>query len=175
MLFCLDFDQTIVKGHFHNALMKSGGRPGNHESNIEMIEQLLDNPEYGLKNGAAMKQFIQTALGNGHKVAVTTYSLFPEVCTPTFLRMGLSTDEIAQIPCVAFLPKDQSQGKTQHIQQAMQLTGITDKSSVVLVDDSENNCQVAHTSGCLFVKVPESKDAKPDYICTAVSLASQIK
>ena len=105
ILFCLDFDQTIVKGHYHNAYKTR--KPPNHPDNIVTIENILNDPATGLKNGPETKQFIQLAIANGHKVAVTTYSQYPEVITPTLKKMGLEEGEVTQIVQVAFLPVDQ--------------------------------------------------------------------
>jgi hypothetical protein len=172
-LFCLDFDQTLVKGHYHNAMVKSK-RPANHPDNKITIAGLLDDPNSGLKNGEAAKQFIQLALSNGHKIAVTTYSKFPEVISPTFRKMGLTEEEISQIVQVAFLPMDQRVGKGGHIEEAMQKTGVLDRANVWLVDDSANNCNLARASGYKVVEVPEPADAAPDYYRSLFEAAQKV-
>jgi hypothetical protein len=152
MLFCLDFDQTIVKGHFHNALSKKNC-PYGDPNNIKVIQSLLNSNTTGLKNKIETKNFIQLSLSNGHKVAVTTYSLYPEVVNPTLKHMGLSDSEINQVEIIAFLPKDQSIGKTGHIKKAMETFQISDKSIVYLIDDSDNNCNVAINEGKFYYNI----------------------
>lgn len=172
-LFCLDFDQTIVKGHYHNALYKTK-KPCNHPDNKITIGNLLNDPNTGLKNGEETKQFIRLALSNGHKVAVTTYSKYPEVIVPTFQKMGLLEEEIDQIIQVAYLPPDQRVGKGGHIETAMRQCNVTDRANVWLIDDSSNNCSMARSAGYNVVEVSDDIDASADYFQPLMA-AAQLK
>lgn len=169
-LFCIDFDQTLVKGHYHNYIFKTK-KPQNHPDNIIFINELLNHPHTGLKNGNETKLFIQSALNNGHKVAITSYSEYPEVIIPTFKKMGLNDDEINQIIKISFLPNDQRIGKQQHIELAMKTTGISDKTNVYLIDDSKHNCKIAKLLGFNVVLVPEAQDATPEYLNNVIEIA----
>ena len=173
MLFCLDFDHTMVKGHFHNALMKSKLSKDDPQF-LPYIEELLNDNTVGLKNGPEMKRFIQEGLKNGHKFAITSYTMFPEAFNPALRRMGLTEDEITQIPQVAFLPMDQRVGKAGHMAQAMEQTGIEDKTKVYLIDDSSNNCRVAKKGGFKVVEVDDDLNAPPDYLTDVTSIAMQL-
>jgi len=169
-LFCLDFDQTLVKGHYHNAMYKTQ-KPTNHPDNKLTIANLLNDTSTGLKNGEEARQFVQLALANGHKIAITTYSKYPEVISPTLRKMGLSDNEILQIVEVAFLPLDQRVGKGGHIEEAMRKTGVNDRANVWLVDDSANNCNLARNAGYSVVEVPEDRDASPEYFLPLLAAA----
>ena len=134
----------------------------------------MDDPASGIKNGPQTRLLIETAIDNGHKVAVTTYSLFPEVCEPAMKKLGLAADIITQIPCIAYLPQDQSSGKTRHMIDALEahnLPSDTHPSKLMLIDDSANNCHVAQKTGFLHVKVPDDPSAI-DYLDAAIALAS---
>ena len=172
MLFCIDFDKTIVNGHFNNILQTTGAAPG-EPRNTALIEDLLSDPGTGLKNPTEMKELIQTSLANGHKVAITSYNQYREVFLPTLTRMGLSREEIAQIKVVSFLPEDQSIGKTPHMETAMVATGISDKSQVYLIDDSESNCMIAQSNGFNPIKVPEEANAESTYLRNPLEMAKQ--
>ena len=168
-LFCLDFDKTLVNGHFHSSLANAGTKAG--QASPEQIGALLDNPDKGLKNPNEMKAFIESSIQAGHKVAITSFTSYPEVIEPTLKKMGLSDETISKIDRVAFLPKDQSQGKAQHMDIAMQNAGITDKSKVTLIDDDERNCRIARRAGMNAIEVPTEKNAPPSYIHEASRIA----
>ena len=171
MLFCIDFDQTIVKGHFHNSLMKAKAVP-NHPDNLLLIEALLDDQSMGLKNGKEMRNFISNALLRKHSVAITSYTLFPDVIIPTLRRMGLTSEEISCIQIVAFLPSDQRRGKGLHLEQAMQLSNVLDKSQVYLIDDSHNNCKLAQNAGFKVVMVPAEENASAEYLAPLLNIVN---
>ena len=118
-----------------------------------------------------MKEFIATALLNKHHIAITSYTLFPDVIVPALRRMGLSSAEIERIHHVAFLPADQRIGKSPHLEQAMQLCNIVDKSQVYLIDDSTNNCKLAKIAGYKVILVPAEEDAAADYLVPLLNIA----
>ncbi len=182
MLFCIDFDQTIVKGHFHNILMNARCIPAGSsthipQKNIDTIESLLNNPNSGLKNPEEMRDFIREALNNGHQIAITSFGGYPEVFNPTLKRMGLSDEEIQQI---ARIPLRLSRGETltpkhkiDQMHQAMSRLNITDRNQVLLIDDSQANCQEAIRNGFNSIEVPIDINATPEYLVQAHVLAAQ--
>jgi len=182
-LLCFDFDNTLVKGHFHNTLMEiteqTAGIYGKTAKEIMewarsdprwmkwyqgKIQKLVDDPIKGPKNPAELKDVIQTALKSGHKIAITSFTLFPEVIKPTLVKIGLAEEEIKQIHLECFLLQDQQQGKIPHMIQAMDHFNIDDRSQVILIDDNSNNCQTARANGFKAVDVPVEPDAAPEYL-----------
>jgi len=144
-LFCFDFDNTLVNGQFHNTLNGLGVPWGN--ATTEQINTLLDIPAIGLKNPKELLNVFRSALANGHQIAITSYTNYPEVGPVALKKMGLTDEEIAKIKIVGFLPKNQSQGKGEHMQQAMEHFGLHDKSDVYLIDDNGKNCVEANNEG----------------------------
>ena len=173
MLFFIDFDQTIVNGHFHNSLMsKFRTKPGSINNSI-FITELLNDPNTGPKNPDQMRDFIRSALQNGHKICITSFTQFPEVFKSTLQKIGLTEDEISKIGLVYGLPKNQSQGKQDHINAAMRTNNITDKRQVCLIDDDENNCNLARANGMQAITVPKQVNAAPTYLNEAHALSQQ--
>ena len=61
-LFCWDFDNTIVKGHFYNFLCERGIEKG--ETTPDLINEFLDNTSNGLKHPDKLLQSFRIALQN---------------------------------------------------------------------------------------------------------------
>lgn len=206
-LVCIDFDQTIVNGHFHAHFSNKGVTPLVAENGIqvkdangnfalitqpdvvaskgtgappEQIAALLDNqipddfdPQKkqitGPKHGTQMCAAIRNALQNGTRVAITSFTKYPEVIEPTLEKIGLTKDEIAKIYIVGGFPSHgkpdgSPNGKQEHIEQAMKHFGITDPKNVMVVDDTENNLKKAEEKQSIpkenLVSVP--KDINPE-------------
>lgn len=142
-LFCFDFDNTIVDGHFHNALFSMGVHPT--KATPEQINELLE--KHAIFNEALLLKTFKTILSNGHHIAITTWSLYPEVIRPTLRKLGLSEAEIAKIHIESGFPHVMNDGKKGHIARAKQHFEITDNKNVFLIDDDENNILLAREEG----------------------------
>jgi len=167
---CFDFDETLVNGHFHNALSQSGVYPG---QGAKHVPELIN--AYGIKNREKLLQTFQTLISEGHNIAITSYTLYPEIVKPTLKAIGLRDDQIEKIHVEGFLPKNQLQGKGEHMKKAMKHFGVTNKAHALLVDDSENNIKKAKDEGYQSVNVPKTPNPNPEYLNTTLSLASQMK
>ena len=151
-LFCWDFDQTIIKGHLHTFLQEMGVAPG--EASEIIVKKFLDNPDNGLKNPVMLLNFFRLAIENNHKIAITTFSAYPEVISPTLRILGLLEEEIIKIKIISGPPINKELGKLEHIEKAMSFFHIVEKSDVYLIDDSIENYQLAIIGGYNAVKVP---------------------
>lgn len=161
-LFCFDFDQTLVNGHFHNTIVKA--KVKTRDAMLQLIESLLVDPTVGLKNPKEVKDIMQSALRNGHAVAIVSFTSFPECFVPTLTKLGLSPDEIAQIGQFHGFPSHPKLYKNEHIAKAMDFAGITNKQNVYLIDDDPQNCAFAEQIGCHAIVVPSEKNAPPFYL-----------
>lgn len=146
LVICWDFDETLVNGHFHNQLFYMGVQPKGEQPQhaVELIKR------FGLKNPEKVRDSIRLALNNGHKVAVTSFTLYKGIVGPTLRAIGLNEEEIAQIYIRGEFPSDGPStlnGKREHIQDVMKHFNITDEAKVILVDDSERNCAAARKDG----------------------------
>jgi len=158
LLFCFDFDQTIVKGHFHHLLCEEKKRiesTGTIFDVCKYLDVLLDDPSVGFKNQTRLRDVIKRALDNGHFVAITSFTSYPEVFTPTLLRLGLSPQDVEKIPGYSGLPNSYAAGKNEHIDHAMEHFGLKNKNLVWLIDDDGRNCSKANSNGFKSIQVPE--------------------
>lgn len=172
-LICFDFDKTMVKGHFHSYfynrvepnisepgvqtcidgkftnILTGAVSQGDKGASLQDINTLLQDEDHGPNNPIQLRESIRTALNMGHKVAITSFTLFPEVVIPTLEAIGLSRQEIEQIYVVGGFPRDNdfNLGKIDHIQEAMKHFAITNKDNVMLVDDTNNNLRIAKRNG----------------------------
>ncbi len=142
-LFCFDFDNTLVDGHFHNALFNLSVPSG--KATAEQIASLLNS--HGIFNAELLLTTFRAILSNGHHIAITTWSEYPEVIVPTLQKLGLNSEEIAQIHVESGIPPSQEAGKSGHIARAKQHFGITDNKNVFLIDDDEDNILQARKEG----------------------------
>lgn len=166
-LFCFDFDQTIVKGHFHNLLVHAIQIHKQHNIKInltETIDKLLDNPKYTLKHPHKMYTIIKKALDKGHYVAITSFTSFPEVFEPTLRRLGLTNSEIGRIGKYYGFPSKRSTYKCEHIESAMRDTNIQDRTLVYLIDDDNLNCDKAIEEGYHAIVVPCEDSSSDEYL-----------
>ncbi|MCS5708970.1 hypothetical protein CC99x_008655 [Candidatus Berkiella cookevillensis] len=148
-LFCFDFDNTLVKGHFHNQLCGLNVSPG--KATPEQIESLIK--KFGILNKDELLKTFKKILENGHKIAITTWSDYPEVVVPTLKHIGLNETEIKQIYIASGLPENQALRKETHIEGAKKHFSIQDNAYVVLIDDDQMNVLHAQKNGQLGILV----------------------
>jgi len=168
--------QTQVKGQFTNT--KTGEVASGFSTNprgepltIQEIQKNLYGEHVGgFKNGPQMCSAIKAALKNGNKVAITSFTLYPEVLLPALQMLSdteknrLTEQELSQIFIVGGFPSAGASSplaKQEHILTAMIHFGITQNTNVMLVDDSEKNVTVARANGMLATFVPTQPDVKP--------------
>jgi hypothetical protein len=157
-----------------NQFTDQGVAPKNQGASPELIQHMIQ--QIGLKNPQQVAQAMKQAIDNGHKVAVTSFTLYPEVAVPTLkaiLGSIMSPQEaeryVQQICVVGGYPTNgvtsigpaDFYGKEEHIQAAMkhfQRQGIQFKrADVMLVDDSEPNLRLAKQyGGPSVVEVPKT-------------------
>lgn len=205
-LICFDFDQTIVNGHFHAAMRGRGVRandtttgvqvlqqdgtfknmhtgqtvPKSSGASLETIEAFLASAD-GLKNGAEMAQTIREAIDNGHKIAITSFTHYPEVVLPTLKKLGLEDKYIQQICIVGGYPSHgkpdgSPDGKEQHITAAIQHfnkqgVGLR-REDTMLVDDSTHN--ISKVPSGTTVIVPRDRNPPPTYFEEIRKFASKV-
>lgn len=164
-LFCFDFDNTIVDGHFHNALYDMG--VASNKASPEQITSLLNT--HAILNQDLLLKTFQAILSNGHHLAITTWSEYPEVIVPTLQKIGLNQDEIAQVHIESGIPSSNAQRKSPHIAKAKQHFGITDNQHVFLIDDDEDNIRQAQNEGQNGLHVSSPK-TNQDYLQNILNL-----
>ncbi len=148
-LFCFDFDNTIVDGHFHNALNEMNIAPGS--ASIEQINALLE--KHDILNQSELLKTFKMILKKGHYLAITTWSEYPEVIAPTLKKLGLTETEIAKIHIESGLPASSNHFKSKHIERAKKHFGVTDNSQVWLIDNDEQNIAQARKEGQINIAV----------------------
>lgn len=175
-LVCFDFDDTLVNAHFHSILARQKGIPpsqggpgiqirqpdgschfylnGQHQgvinkqnsgASLQIINELINTN--GLKNPIAIANAIRQAIDNGHKVAITSFTHYPEVAVPTLNAIMKTIEGTMKPPkdvsyyvnqiCVVggypsngitglnkdnsgnYIPNPQFKGKEEHIQAAI--------------------------------------------------------
>jgi hypothetical protein len=172
-LVCFDFDETISQGHFHGYLAGTAAPYGKRrirraepgEATPASIAECVET--LGLRNPELTAATIKSILANGHKVAVTSYTLYPEVVAPTFRRMGLSENEISQIAIVGGFPEADGHldltgkkglhaphGKQPHILEAKNILSALDY-KVILIDDSPGNIKKARQDNHIGIEAPK--------------------
>ena len=168
-LFCFDFDQTIVHGHFHSILSteKSKFVPSDGQSSYDIVSRtkaLLEDPTTGLKNPELLLEVIQLALHNGHHVAITSFNKFPDCFVPTLEKLGLSPGEIDMIPRFGGFPMRFEARKNDHIRLAMGQFRMKNENMVWLIDDDYGNCCHAIAEGFNALEVSIEKDDSANYL-----------
>lgn len=167
-LFCFDFDNTLVKGHFHNQLCGLNVSPG--KATFTQIELLIK--KFGILNKDELLKTFKQILEKGHKIAITTWSDYPEVIVPTLKHIGLNDAEIKQIFIASGLPEDQTSRKETHIERAKKHFSIQNNKHVVLIDDDQMNVLHAQKNGQIGILV-EPDDNNALYLKQAQSLFSE--
>lgn len=155
--------------------------PPNQGASQEWIDYLIST---GLKYPEQMANTMKQAIDNGHKVAITSFTLFPEVAVPTLkailgsIMSPQDADRYVNQICVVggypsngvtsdllrdnegkVIGKDpQFYGKEEHINAAIfhfQQQGLNiSRADTMLVDDSQANCAIAQQRGPA-VQVPK--------------------
>lgn len=139
----------------------------------EKIQDLIK--QHGLKHPQEYAQAMMQAINNGHKVAITSFTLFPEVAVPTLRAIFATVTPpltqqqvnyyVNKICVVGGFPSNGAAdsnmpgfyGKEEHIQAAMRFfarQGVNiNRANAVLVDDSTANINLARAKGPV-VEVP---------------------
>lgn len=160
-LVCFDLDGTLVRGHLHNHLVTDckvvpGAVP------LHLIHAFLDAQETGLRYPQRLKETFEMLYTQGHAIAITTYSSFPEVVPVILTRIGLAVDIIHLIHVVHGLPsKANRMGKNSHIAQARTHFQLPEGTPCLLVDDDQSNIMWATKVGHLTV-LADDPDAPDD-------------
>jgi len=200
-LICFDFDKTLVNGHFHSALQNQGlapadasgkglmvvgqDTPKNPEYNsndvVKAAKDLLDNPETGIKNPEQLKQTFDKMLAQGHAIAITSFTQYPDVVKPALQVIGLSDEQISKIHIIGGFPShgkpdNSPDGKKEHIDKAMELAGVEkgNYKYVMLVDDSANNINKAREMGITTIEAPKGINPNPKYLQEAQSRSARV-
>jgi hypothetical protein len=158
-LYCFDFDNTIVDGHYHNELNKKGVKPG--KATLGDINTLL--VKHPILNQSKLLETFRSILKNDHHLAITAWNEYPEVI-PWILRiLGLTEDEIAKVHIESGFPTSFDQGKSEHIEKAKKHFNVTDNRFVWLIDDDEKHIAQAKKDGQLTVHVT-TPQTSTDYL-----------
>jgi hypothetical protein len=152
-LFCFDFDNTMVNAHFHAILEGQGVQP--KKATAAQIQSLLN--ENQILNHKTLLEIFKQILSNGHHIAITTWSEYPEVIVPTLQKLGLNPAEIAMIHIESGLPQSGQDRKSQHIKRAKKHFGIEDNIRVCLIDDDERNIIQARKEGQIGIHVKDGQ------------------
>lgn len=180
-LFCFDFDNTLVKGHFHSQLTNQWIAPvtnnntlvingtiqdGNQNEQYDAglvkanASKLLKNTELGIQDPEGLKSLFNNILSSGHKIAITSFTKYPDVIAVMLNHLALTPEQIKDINIIGGFPKDGPRApnrKTEHIESAMYLAGVHDKHNVVLIDDSKDNIENAKQQGIQTVHVAKGR------------------
>ncbi len=203
-LLCLDFDMTLVNGHFHSTLNAMKIQPHTREPGVQIrqddgsflrvdpktnqfaavpptnganpnvINSLISDRNYGPKNRGEMADAIRTAIDNGHKVAIVSFTLYPEVAAQTLKAILDPNSEkyLKEICIVGGFPSDNNPdntplGKEEHINAALwhfkNKGVIIDRKDAILVDDTSRNLDIAKQYGNGIVQVPKYPDNHPQH------------
>jgi len=149
----IDFDQTIVNGHWHNEIMNNFMLA--IQESEDQFKSLME--KFGLKNPNEMCNLIRDALNNGHHVAVLTGSLYIKLVPLALESMGLTQEEIRKI----YIKNGPE--KNILIQDAKKYFNIRNYNSTLLLDDTLANCQAAEKIGCQTIAVPSENNPAPTY------------
>jgi FMN phosphatase YigB (HAD superfamily) len=123
----------------------------------------IDNKErIDLKHPEKMLELMKKILANGDKIAIATFSRYPDVIKLYLTELGLTTDELENIIIEHGLPEDggRTHGKNKHIEKIV--TEIEHKNpgitigTITLVDDSPNNVEKAEGEGYKVITVPQN-------------------
>lgn len=170
-LICWDFDKTIMDGHVHNFVARRKTFPilnptakfagilsapsSSQRENVDMIvTDILSNITF--KNKAETLESIQSSLDEGNKVAIVSFTLYPEVIYSLLSKLGLNNDELSNIYLRTGFPTKDSVWKQDHITDAMLAHNIASAARVILVDDSMTNVTKARESGNIGILVPDN-------------------
>lgn len=123
---------------------------------ISQVEEWLDNNLITLRDPENLKAMLDRFIEQGWKVAITSFTSYPEGIIAVLKRLGFSPDEIKNIPIVAGLSKVRPIYKSEHITKAMELTGVKEKAPVILVDDDYANIKGARFNGVVGIYVDDS-------------------
>ncbi|MDR2978819.1 MAG: hypothetical protein LBU56_05540 [Rickettsiales bacterium] len=156
-LLIFDFDNTITNEHMHNVFSRLGKSDFDSTQNNAVtdvdIRKFLENTD-GIKNAEGLKSVLRSALSNGVKVNIASYTKYPNAVKKVAKDyLGLSKEQADSVSVFGGFPKSydpklqedqQNQvGKNLHICRAIaeyknKHNGQLPK-TVMLVDDSAGN------------------------------------
>lgn len=191
-LFCFDFDNTIVNGHMHNYMVDKWAtdlnRPEHPSSKKDYNVQQFLREAGGIKNKAELEATMKHILSTGNKIAITSFSWFPQQIKEVLNTLDLRPYNANQIVVVPGYPSDTGEptmmmkggdpkhkdAKEQHIQKALRVTGMqgTHPRNVILIDDSIKNFAAARACDHQAIHVPAAKNPPPYYLKQARDIAS---
>ena len=149
-------EDTIVV----NGIVQTG--KGNPKYDKKLVKQeaskLLKNPDIGLRDKQELKKAFESILGQGHQIAITSFTKYPDAISTALEELGLTKVQLEGINIIGGFPKGGARdpnAKTEHIEKAMELSGIKNKHNIVLIDDSIKNINHAKKQGISTVHVKD--------------------
>jgi hypothetical protein len=183
LLFCFDFDNTIVQENTHNILTKHPEviKNGGQVNDAKIAKALVTKLAFKFKAENELAETFKTIYKEGHNIAVLSYHSFPlvlkEVLKNLLVKAGIPTKELVmkgedgkgRIYINASLPFNSQEyhmkfGKNEYIQDAIAKFGMNNakvdaKDNVILVDDDIHNRELATQ----IVQVIEVDPQDPNY------------
>jgi FMN phosphatase YigB (HAD superfamily) len=183
-LICIDFDGTLLKGHFHNAMFGLQVSPeleGNEPVIVSVTDENLEkmtlataivkarletnsasNPSI-LNYPKDFKELINKTIESGHQIGIVTYGQYPSAVIAV-LRKILNNDSLLKkIPIAMGLPEEKPDiGKEKHIQllidhfNSAQKIRI-DRKDCLLVDDNKDNIEIANKASDGFTVLAKTE------------------
>ena len=158
----LDFDNTIVNGHMHNSLSRSGVKDDSVTD--DNIKNFLDNTE-GFRNRRGLQSKIEESLDKNIAVAVASHSSFPngiKIAMNKLLGEELA-DKVSIVTC-GDRDMQQCNIKGPLISEIAEVYGINDKDKIVLVDDNQINVENIKQAGYKGIHAKKNENEYLDEI-----------
>ncbi|MBQ4874688.1 MAG: hypothetical protein HRK26_01050 [Rickettsiaceae bacterium H1] len=148
----LDFDDTIVNGHMHNAFARLG-KIDNNITNTN-VENFIKNGK-GFRNEKSLQEKINTALEQDIPVAVASHSSYPRGIKIAMQQLlgEEGADKITVVTC----NNQNMQGcrvKEPLLDKIKEIYSIESKENMVLVDDNAKNIKHIKEAGYKGVTAP---------------------
>lgn len=127
------------------------------------MDILLIEEENEVKAPEKLKEVLEKIHNLNHKIAITTYSAYPEIVALTLKSIGLSEEILNNIEIVFGRPegiRPNIDGKNLHIKEALRKFNIDENSKkVILIDDTVINTKLAKILGYQTIEAtPTSSD-----------------
>lgn len=171
-LLCSDFDQSITlynSSNFLHGYFFSNFSERDKTKIEECIQKCIK--VCGFKNRELTRIAFQTALRNGHQIAITTFHQYPFIIPHFLAALGLTQDETSQIGIIAGAVVKENEaekvnileskyGKQMHIQKAKIWAKTTRRNyadtNVILMDDNQYNIAIARENHHIAIQVEKT-------------------
>jgi hypothetical protein len=172
LLFCFDWDETLVKGHLHkhiSSIIWGSFKLYTEEDKNKMVDNFLSDSDKGWRNKNDIIELFLTISELGHHLAITSFCSYHQQIYYALTQLDLPSKLLDKIHIENSCQESSYSNKNEHIEKSMEHFAVDNKTHVILIDNDWTNLNRAKNAGVNVIIVREEDDSYLSEIRTIIA------